>query len=64
MSTSENPANIIAKTFTAHFFGTMRRVENRQGGKAHQADERGGSDLPRVVAGIQPTGIRDLYCCC
>ncbi len=36
-----------------------RRVEDRQSGKAHQADERGGDELPRVVAGIQPTGIRN-----
>src|SRR5579872_2246070 len=39
-----------------------RRIEDSQSRKAHQPDERGGHDLPRVVRRVQPAGIRDLNC--
>ena len=37
-----------------------RRVEHGQAGEAHQADERSGHDLPCVVPGVEPTGVRNL----
>ena len=43
--------------------GDDRRVEHGQAGEAHQADERGGGYLPRVVRRIEPTGIRNVRCC-
>ena len=62
MSVSEKPAKIINIVLTIHFFRTESAVEDGETGQAHQTDQRGGGQLPRIVGRIQPMGIRDDRC--
>ena len=54
-STSENPANIIAKTFTAHFFGTIDAYSTANPGRLIKP-----TNVAAVICHVLSAGLSQL----